>query len=230
MADLRKLAERFVVFEREWMLKKESGILVDSDAKMLTALLNAAGFEVERVEIGVLNVHDYGLRSRMMPINVSCPFRAKEGRVTYVATSWLNQLWELVASSQDGESTTSAVEMVEKEIARSVPLTPIPIGPDGEEFIEFEPNCYGFLHAEHVRDNGLLTYGPIGKHKYCTGSIKRIHVSEGYDALTCERCNLRVTFPRSIVEGNVRRVVLTFGDLRFAMARLKRNGWRWTKE
>lgn len=223
-----ELAEWFVVFAKTYATWEESRTFSEEDVKKVFHLVEAAGFEPSSVSVGVLTQRtSYG----SVPVNPLCPFRVmeEEGGDHIDATRWLNELWKKVNPrwSPSMKDLAPLIEEVRTEIVRSVPLEPILIGPDGELLVEYPPENLGFF-VNHTKDENEVR-NCVGAHKYCNSWVDRKRASKTHDALVCRGCNLRVAFPREIVQCNKRRFVKTFGDLRIVMAMLARQNWQWQK-
>ncbi len=216
------LAEWFVAFARAHADWSEPAVFADDEIQKISRIVEAAGFEPSSVAVGPVMGQRYlnGEYTGMFKANPHSPFKVigEEGKDHGVATRWLNCLWELVNPplSRPTGDPPALVETVEKEIKRSVPLAPIPIGPDGEMLLEYPPASLGFF-VDHANDEKKVC-GCVGVHKYCGGWVDRKRASKKYDALVCRRCGLRVTFPHD---------VNTYGELRNAMTVLERRHWRW---
>lgn len=227
MADVKELAAWFVEFAKRHAKRDESTAFADEVLKKMFDLVEAAGFEARAVTVEALMVPVYDWQDRdyvgKRPLNDACPFAVvdEEGGHHEVATSWLNQLWKLANPIEfyHKKDSTVLVEEVQREIVRSVPLKPIPIGPDGEFLLEYPPAYPGFF-TDHTNDEKVAS-GCVGVHKYCNGCVNRKCISKKFDAIVCRECGLRTPFPRE---------VKTYGDLRAAMAVLKHNKWRWPED
>jgi len=215
------IAEQFVDFVLRYDLSNKIKELKKDDAKILFAVIKAAGFEAKEIIFGTLlgnyRDQDGSFTGETYPINKAFPFKVinEEGEDDYSATGWLDCAFcRVITVSKKGEERSSIVCAIANEIERSVPLSPIQMTNEGDMLCEYppSPNFLGLEYfIDHCRDDRKLK-GCVGIHKYCKGYMDRIRSTEKSDVLVCRRCQLRVYFPKETE---------TYGDLRNTLAKIK---------
>ncbi len=188
--------------------------LDEAEVHVLLRTVVAAGFEVSAVVPGRLRGRyrdqDGSATGETYAINGLCPYKAldEDGKDDYAASTWLDRLlWQVIspANRYGCEQRGGYRAVVAAEIARSVPLTPVQLTPEGDLLCEYPPRGSGFV--DHSRDDKALTTC-VGVHKYCSGYMDRVRATARHDAILCRSCGLRVLFPRT---------VQTYGELRAAL-------------
>ncbi len=200
-----EIATAFVdlALKHDWNTVKE---LPACEVEILFAAVSAAGFEPEKVVPGKLfgNYRDQDGSStgETYPINSSCPYRVinREGENHYHATEWLDSALRYAQEKKDRQYL---VEVIAREIERSVPLKPIQLTSDDDLLREYPPSgSYSVNHTRDDRDLGSC----VGVHDYCNGWVDRRRATKTHDALVCRACHLRILFPKEIkIYGELRQ-------------------------
>lgn len=143
--------------------------------------------------------------SKTFVINNFSPFiviRDSKGLVP--ATSWLEFCFRsVIFGSKRDKKGEELIETIVKSIKATISLKPIRLTPEGDFLCDISP---GF-GMKHTKDEDNLCYLTVGIHKFCNGNMERIQTTKTHDIIVCQKCHLRVQFPRN---------VLTYGDLRKA--------------
>jgi len=191
--------------------------LTEEEIELLGCIVELAGFEIKGIVPGKLhgNYRDQGgddTGERFL-VNHTCPYKVigTNGLDFYNATGWLDCILNMVIANIATENKALAIENLQKEITRSIPLPAIPLTIQNDLLNEFPPTNHGYL-KDHTRDHHPLS-DIAGIHDICNGSIDLKQTSMTHSALFCRACGLRVVFPNTIK---------TYGDLRlhFADARV----------
>ena len=224
----RAIAEAFVdlalKYRERW---PELKWLPTNEEEVLVNIVNAAGFEAERVVPGIVYAHDVDQDLRQTgyghPTNLYCPFKVvleRDGD-NRVATNWLERAVTFVgAPNGDGKGMThdELVTVIIAEIVRSVPLKRMELTTRGDYLCERPNGFHGFGSKEpvHTRDSDLATINAFeGIHEFCRGGMSRLRATQEHDVLLCRICYLRVYIPFEAA---------TYGDLRTALAAAIENG------
>lgn len=207
-----KIAEEFIGLSRararQWPLERGPGAVAHEDQKILLSTVRAAGFECSLIGAGAI------VRGSLA-INSKCPYRLLdlEGAEDIPATGWLDQLHTLVSQRHAMIPVEEMVDVVVREMQRSIPLAPIRLTRDGVFMVESLPPIdiqQGRYFVEHKRDACKLGTPDVGLHKRCKGIFDRHAYSDVLDTLVCRKCGTRAKLPRNIE---------TYGDLRTLMVR-----------
>ncbi|MCX6778718.1 MAG: hypothetical protein NTU97_00605 [Candidatus Magasanikbacteria bacterium] len=223
------LAERFVDLAScyDWKNPKE---LPAEVMQTLQQLVLAAGFDSLVVVPGELYGHyndqDGSWTGETYRVNRTCAIKVvnQENENEFFATGWLDSLFcrVIVGKDRDGESRDQLIEVVQKEITRSLPLPLIMLTSAGDVLVERLPQPTSSIYpclVDHTRDEQSLD-GSLGVHEYCRGWMDRFRATKTHDALLCRKCYLRVLFPREIkTYGELRKYLQE--QIRLAKARLK---------
>lgn len=209
------VAARFVDLSLKYERWGEVKTLSADDVQVLFDTVSAAGFNPKKVVLGKL-VGSYcdqegGSTGKTYAINRLCPFKVvdQEDDDHYFATGWLDCALRCVVCSTpwQNEGREKLIEIIAKEIERSISLEPIQITPEGDLLCEYPPitlaSCYEYFVKHTCDADGLGSC--VGVHEFCNGWMDRVRDSETHDAIVCRRCHLQVLFPKE---------VNTYGDLR----------------
>lgn len=219
-ATIMSIAEQFVDLVIKYGQWKEVKTLPEDEVKILFDIVSVAGFNPKKVVSGTLVGHccdqDGSRTGETYPINKLCPFKVLDEAKNedhYFATGWLDCALRCVVYgfTQCDEDRDKLINIIVKEIERSIPLTPIQLTKEGDLLCEYPPIVLAFGMAyfvEHTKDNREIN-DCIGIHKLCGGWIHRKPATNTHDVLVCRECHLRVLFP---IEVN------TYGDLRQALS------------
>lgn len=190
--------------------------LEETEVQVLFRTVVAAGFEVSAVVPGRLLGHyrdqDGSATGETYAINALCPYKAQDedGTDHTPATRWLDHALSRVVRGEyrwrPREDRDGLVTAIAAEIARSVPLVPVQLTPEGDLLCEYPPSGLGGF-VDHTRDGKALSTC-AGVHKYCNGWMDRLRATARHDAIVCRNCHLRVLFPRTVT---------TYGELRAAL-------------
>jgi hypothetical protein len=198
-----EVVDRFAFLSKEqrW---SDASELSNDDVGVLFSVVTLAGFEPKAVVHGRLR-GEYrdqdGATGETYPINATCPYKVinQEGRDHFHATGWLDRVLIL---SMRTPSPQDAVQLICREIERSVPLKPIRLTSDGDMLREYPPSREYLV--DHTRDTSKLP-SCVGVHVYCNGWMDRMRATETHDVIVCRQCHLRVPFVKEIE---------TYGELR----------------
>lgn len=180
------------------------------------ATVEAAGFDPKEVKLGRLRGdyrdQDCSITGETYVINDLCPCKVidQEGEDDYCATGWLDSALCRVVSERGWgpkESREQLIDAIATEIARSVPLKPVQLTPEGDLLREYPPSGGSYL-TDHTRDDNRLG-SCVGIHMYCDSWMDRHRATKTHDAISCRGCHLRVLFPKEIK---------TYGELRAHLA------------
>ncbi len=185
------------------------------EVEVFLSTVTAAGLDPESVVPGKLRGNyreqDGSSTGDTYPINGLCPFKvvSQAGGDHYLATGWLDCALRRVVKRQN-EDRDRLIEAIALEIERSVPLTPVPLTPEGDLLQEYPPSIHGFglqYFVEHTRNENKLG-SCVGVHAHCNCWMDRCGATGTHDAIVCRGCHLRVLFPREVE---------TYGELRQAL-------------
>ncbi len=207
-------AQRFV----DLVIRKESewdDRLNAAEEKILLELVSAAGFHPKAVVFGRLRGNyrdqDGSITGETYPINALCCYKVinAKGHDDVRATGWLDCALRFVLNAKR-QPREEIISLLHKEITLSHPLTPITLTEIGDTLQEYPPSLRELAHfphlVSHTNDNTrLATSIGIAVHAVCSGWIDRTAVSTTHDILRCQKCGLRVPFPKEIA---------TYGELR----------------
>jgi hypothetical protein len=169
--------------------------------KALADLLVSAGFELSGFETkgsqyeGNVGQYPQNLLSNIIVMN-------KDGEFHDRATGWLYCVTALVVQDLATDGYDRAVQNLESQIRRSLPLEPILLGEENGYLLEFPPEIkssgtrFGYL-LTHTRDPHYLpSHSTIGIHGYlCKGHMQIKPCSDTHHVLVCPVCFLRATIP-----------------------------------
>ena len=177
------------------------------DMKIILAIVQAAGFDSKWIAVGKLHgqIRDQdGPTGETYLINPLCPFKllTPDHGDDYRATAWLEQTVEIAAGCC--ADLSGHLTKLTDRVERSRPLPPILLNSD-EDLLGEYPSVDLLKHS---RDSDQVSFC-AGVHLICRGWIDRHHSSAIRDALTCRRCGLRISFPKTIQ---------TYGELRTYLA------------
>ena len=208
-------ASRFVnvVLKHRWWAIDS---LPDDDAQELCNTVSVAGFKPAKIVIGevVRNIRDDkgNLINETFPVNSYSKFKVvdEQGNDDHEATGWLDCALSRVFSGwkQQKESRDRLIEVVAREIERSVPLKPIKLTFEGDYLLEKPPAIYDTYLVDHARDEHRL-HSFVGIHQDSfgcyNGLMDRKPATKIQDALVCRNCGFQFLFPKEIK---------TYGELR----------------
>ncbi len=202
MDNITNIASQFVNLALKYEWNKITGLLI-SEMQVLLATVSAAGFNPGGIELGKLTGrYYYEDKVFLIPINSSCPFKVtdQKGEDHLFATGWLDCALRLVVSGKhkENKSPEQLIEMIRKEIKRSIPFQPIQLTRDGDQLSENlkQPCAFSFGYfVNHTRDKDALFFSCVGVHlgvhKCCDGLVYR-HRHKNCDVLICKKCHLWV--------------------------------------
>lgn len=190
----------------DWGKVKE---LPNDEVQVLFETVSAAGFEPQKVVPGKLVGHyrdqDGDRTGGTYSINSTCPYKviSRGGYDHYHATGWLDCA---LRHARIGTNRQQLIEVIQRELERSVPLEPVQLTSEGDLLQEYPPS--GSYFVDHSRDDRELS-SCVGVHMHCNGWMDRHRATNAHDAIVCRSCHLRVIFPKEIK---------TYGELRQALA------------
>lgn len=214
------IAEKFV----DLVLAEKQGDKIkeftSEEAQIFFNIVSIAGFDPKEVKpgklVGYYRDGDGERTGETYSINSLCPLKVirEDGDHHFFATGWLDCAFRRVVYGMErqNENREQLIEVVIKEIERSIPLSPIQITLEGDLLREYPPSTYALsglsYFVEHSRDTDVLNTC-VGIHAYCNNYMNRHGATSTCDAIVCQGCHLRVLFPKE---------VKTYGDLRQALA------------
>ena len=134
-----------------------------------------------------------------------------EGNISFAMSKWLEIFYDhSISYTPKNRRHPDNISILVKIIEESKPLTPIQLTHEGDILEEHYPHAGLEIHHAHVNDKTILSK-KLGLHKYCEGEIWRIRVAREYNALYCNSCHLRISFPN---------IIWTYGELRKYMAQM----------
>ena len=186
----------------------------EEDAPIIEKVVELAGYEVKRLELGKL-VHQYRSEgnNHSFIVNKSCPFIVvnQEGINDPIATARLDSIFSLATALRVSENDRVEKEMLLlKELKQMLPIQPIHLTADGDILMD-QPSPIVLLSDRFefpvyvIQDEDEISSSVAGIHKYCGGIIECMQVTEKHKALVCRKCHLRILTPKEIN---------TYGELR----------------
>ncbi len=213
-----EVASKFVDLVLKYERWDEVKTIPADEIQILFEIVSAAGFPVKKVILGKLVGYyldqDGSRTGKTYLVNSLCPFKVIcEDGDHYFATGWLDCAFRRVVygKKRQNEGRDKLIEVIIKEIERSLPLEPIRLTPEGDFLCEYPPSprTSGFEYfVKHTRDEDNLGLC-VGIHEFCNSWMERVRATKTHDAIVCRGCHLRVLFPKE---------VKTYGDLRQALS------------